>query len=372
MRILMLRIKEYWVNRLIIASFTFTSLFVYIVASNGQTNEGSMSRSQSSDEKRLDPTISSLMGVSVGYAEALDRIDVLVRSRTSFDNVGKRLDVGLSGLTRDTEAFYRLTLDFQSKRGQWIDEKSVKQVFFPSENLAEPQNSDQRYFAAGGVDHALNAYLVISSDEAAAGPISELRDSEHVFWGHLRVKDVRSLFGGLAGGLGLSFEESKRQIGSGTSQDIRRSRLPNGNQVMEYSTKVTDRGYVDLRYEIQDKTDLIVGYSYTSHPPVGSASAPMLLNSIDRIDWKQINDIYVPISIRGRKMTQFSVGGKNDGGLESFVHTLHWFSVNEEVAPAVFLPHEVLRDEIRCRELLDPKLTHSETTFSAKKVGTPD
>ncbi|WP_430450683.1 hypothetical protein [Rhodopirellula europaea] len=73
----------------------------------------------------------------------------------------------------------------------------------------------------------------------------------------------------------------------------------------------------------------------------------------EKITWKEMNGVVVPISVQGELVQQEKIGGKNRDYPESYDVALEWFSVNDEWQTDV--DPQVLRDVPKLFQLLEDR-----------------
>ncbi len=328
-----------------------------------------MMQSRSEEErKKYNFEIPSLLGVSTTNFAALERFDVLVRMTSSFDTVGANKDKVLAGLTRDSKAFLRSTVDFQKKQGQWIESRVVDHVYFPPGKDDDPLNSVARFYRLVMVDHPANRFLVHSPPEANyySDAIASLRDTNEQFWGHLFVPDVRCipLIADSEMFTFVDVETYHRNLA--TTREITRSETPNGDLRLEHS-QTTEHGLSKSVYEFDRESNLLLSLQNQFFPKTAIFDKPIIFAALDKVEWEEVNGIFVPKKVRVLKRTSYPAGNEDHVGDEVRIYEFHWFCVNQDIPAGVFLTEKQLKDEAECRKLIDPELAGASNLLRPSK-----
>lgn len=300
----------------------------------------------------------SILDVSRGYAKALEEFDVLIRVRTSFDTV--RQDSDMTGMTKDSESFYRVSVDFRRRRGQWLLARKENGIVFPADSQATPFNFDQESFQLVIVDHGKDKYLAKSAgQDVFEDSVSVLRNTDGNFWGNAMVRDVRLL--PLLAGDEFDIPTPEMVELLSRSYDnlhipIKRSVMKSGNTVIEFDFRSDNDTTYRTRYEFEAVTDLMVSRVVTSWPSSNPLSKPKKLSAIDQTCWEEQNSVFVPTKIIVDVPATYTVnGGQSETGMKRIIYDLHWLAVNAPIDEEVFLTARQARDEHESRKRLDPR-----------------
>jgi hypothetical protein len=297
----------------------------------------------------------SRMGVVLANWQALIRGDVLIKVTSTFDNVLAKVKAnegGVKGAAFTSIELRRFVFDFDLGKHLQANVTSLNGVqILAAKDVELLSKSIEAKFA----DFEKATVWSIDDESRLRASKSMIADKAK-FLQKMDIIDLRGIWPqahyGRFFSARLSYELRTRWWEQCRScRNYARSKLDsNGNHVLQFTVAYDESQDISTYVTISEDNQMPIEIKEVS---VDRKTGLKMHGGSTKIQWTELNGVFVPISIRTEKGHSVSINGHKESGLITHEVTLHWFSVNEKLDEKTMTSNRVASKQ-KVFELVDP------------------
>ena len=323
---------------------TSASLFAQEKAIDATNNvENSVSKKK---EKAMQEC--SLFQAPMDNAKAWRSGDFLVRVVRRFDNI--KVGYSPSGGSYESKQFLRVAFDIEQDKYSVTRWKTMRILDM---EMAKPE--EQIESSIGGWAMQNGVVNIFSERGVFQKPVAKYRYEGQRLRDHLQFPDYRTPWM-LPFGWGMNdiFNKADRY----TKVLVTGNRFHDVKDESEKHTEIvlsqrSDDFHLTHYEAFRFDNESLMPNRYRDFGTLRSTGGKVLGPKYE-FAWKDIDGVYVPVSIWSQEYTIPSINGREERGMEYREHDFHWFSFNEELPDSCFDGSRLL-DEKTIHSLVDPQ-----------------